>query len=120
MPEFDYARMAATATRLLVKFGREVQISIDSGSSTYDPDTGTNAPVHPSNTCNGCDFALKGETFEPGSLIQAGDRYAYVDYSSTIPVGSKYIANGVTWKIVAVKTIAPADIILAHKIYIRE
>lgn len=116
---FDYTRTANTAQSLLEKFGRDCTLSqITTGA--YDTETGSNTVTTTDTTVKAVDFAVKGESYVDGQLIKMSDRYAIVSYDGAISVSDKLVIGSVVWSIVAVKTLAPAGIVVLHKVYIRK
>ena len=75
MSQFNYPATAATATRLLQRFGAACTIKHPTGTA-YDPDTGTMTPTVTStpSTAAVFDFAQK---YVDGTLILQGDKQAY-------------------------------------------
>jgi hypothetical protein len=124
---FDYGKSAATALKLLQKFGRTVTHTRQVSGNDYNPSTGA-ATVTPSNqTGTGCvlDFQLMnyGTTFEGQTVIQQGDKYALLATSgiTNVPVpGDLFVAGGVTWNIMGVKTVSPAGTDVLHKLHLRK
>jgi hypothetical protein len=123
---FDYDKSAATALKLLQKFGRSVTHTRQV-SGAYDPATGGSTVTSTNQTGTGCvlDFQLMnyGTTFEGQTVIQQGDKYALLATSgiTNVPVpGDLFVAGGVTWSIMGVKTVSPAGTDVLHKLHLRK
>lgn len=115
----NYDNSAATALRLLTSFGRDITLrTVTTGA--YDTETGSNTVTTTDATVKAVDFAVKGESYVDGQLIKMSDRYALVSYDGAISVSDKLVIGSVVWSIVAVKTLAPAGIVVLHKVYIRK
>ena len=116
---FNYAQSAATAKRLLSKFGRKIQHQrVNEGA--YDPSTGTVTSTTISTNVLAADFAMKGNEYADASLIQMGDRYALVSPEVTIDVTDKLMIDGVTWNILNVQKLAPSGTAVLWKCHIRK
>ena len=121
---FDYNRPAATALRLIAKYGRTIQHqSITEG--TYNPETGTDTGTTTSTNVQGADFDFKlqsaGQSNITDSLIQAGDRYVLIGAEvAAIDTSDKLVIDGVTWNIVNVKKLAPAGVVVLWTVHVRK
>lgn len=117
---FNYANSAKTAASLIVKFGRAIQVKTIS-EGTYSTATGGITNTSTLTSVKACDFAMKGNQYADGSTIQMGDRYALIDNSiANIDVSDKLIIDTVEWSIIGVERLAPANILVLHKVYIRK
>ena len=115
----NYDDSADTALRLLTNFGRDITLrTVTNGA--YNPATSSNTVTTTDTTVKAVDFAVKGETYQDGALIKATDRYAIVSHNGAISVSDKLVIGSVVWSVIAVKTLAPAGIIVLHKVYIRK
>jgi len=121
---FDYANSAATALRLLDRFGRTIQhIKVVEGE--YDVEKATATNVETSTDVKACDFDFEdksgGQMYQSDDLVQVGDRYALVAPSITaIDTSDKLVIDGVTWSIVNVKRLAPAGVTVLWQVHIRK
>lgn len=103
---FDYARAAATASRLLERFGAVATLK-RRGDATYDPATGTTAPtVTPVDTV-AVVFDYDARQID-GTLIRQGDRRAYMDAAVAPRQGDALAWQGVDLTVVAVRPLSPA------------
>ena len=118
MASFDYAKMAATAGRLLERFGKTVTITRTTGG-TYDPVTGAATPGTP-------------ETFEPkgiltkypdnlidGTRIQMSDRKLILDDTVMPTMDDKPTIQGEEWTIKDIETVSPAGTPLIYFVQVR-
>jgi hypothetical protein len=120
---FNYANSAATALRLLTKFGRDVtHRKINEG--TYNPETGTVTNTNTDTTVKAVDLDFSDKTNGNQYFtdnVQMGDRYALIAPSvASIDVSDKLIIGGVTWNVVNVKTLAPAGTVVLFTAQIRK
>ena len=117
---FNYAKSAKTAAARIAKFGRAIQVkTITEG--TYSTTTGGMTNVATLTSVKACDFTMKGNQYADGSTIQMGDRYALVDNSiANIDVSDKLIIDTIEWSIIGVERLAPANILVLHKVFIRK
>lgn len=121
---FNYSRPAATALRLIAKYGRTIQHQrITEGA--YNPETGTDTGTTVSTNVKGADFDFKlqsaGQSNITDSLIQAGDRYVLIGAEvAAIDTSDKLVIDGVTWNIVSVKKLAPAGVVVLWTVHVRK
>ena len=108
MTAFNYPATAATATRLLKRFGAACTIKRVSGTA-YDPSTGTMAPTYTSlaTTSVVFDYAQK---YVDGTLILQGDKQAYCAPAVAPVQGDQFDWKGVTYTVIAVKPVSPAGV----------
>jgi len=117
---FNYIKSALTATALITKFGRDIQVKVIV-EGVYDPATGDVTNTDTLTTVQACDFAVKGNTYADGSLVQMGDRYALVTAGlANIDVSDKLIIDTVEWSIIGVEKLAPGGVTVLHKVFIRK
>ena len=117
MTTFNYPATAATATRLLKRFGADATVKRVSGSA-YDPDTGTMTPTYTSlpTTAAVFDFAQK---YIDGTLILQGDKQAYCAPAVAPVQGDQFDWHGVTYTVIAVKPVSPAGVPVLFEAQIR-
>lgn len=115
---FDYGKTAATAQRLIKKFGAPA--AIITSTSVYDPDTDTNTPTPVSTPCTACVIDAE-KSYIDGTLIQAGHKVALVPPQGidTPKPGAKLLWGGVELPISVVKTLAPAGVPVLHELQVR-
>lgn len=121
MPGFDYARAAATAERLVRKFGAQGAIRRETieGGNSYDPESGTktttNHPAHIVLT----DYSNREID---GQRILSTDRKALVEPAIGIePTTSDLLvtADGATLTIVNVDLLRPATTTVLYTLQVR-
>lgn len=103
-----YTKMAATALRLLTKFGKTVTLVRVTGDS-YDPITGaavdgTDAPV----TTTGLIKPYPDKMID-GTRILSGDRELVLSNEQEPLPTDKVVVGGENWAIVDIKTVKPDD-----------
>ena len=125
MVAFDYAAKAATALRLLTKYGQAVTLRV-SGAAVYDPNTQTSTPVQTDYPRIGAvfdyTFQHAGETLQNGTMAMASDRQCWLS-SGTIkpPVSSQIVlADGSLWTIADVKATDPSGVAVVYECRIRQ
>lgn len=128
MSDFDYTKSAATAERLLQKFGQAVTLVRPSTSPpTYDPATGISTPVAPASYAGrGAVFDYK-QTDVNATLVQAGDQRLYLSpfqadgSAMPEPVTSDdvVLANGKTYSVVRGGEVNPAGTVVLYDLQLR-
>lgn len=105
---FDYPATAATATRLLQRFGAACTLKRQTPGA-YNPATGTATSTY-------TDYATTAAVFDyaqryiDGTLIKQGDKQAYCAPGVEPVQGDRFTWNGATYTIVAVKPVSPAGV----------
>lgn len=118
---FDYARPAATAKRLLTKFGAPAVLSRDGGDGAYNPATGQ---VEGGGTqtleCTAAVLAYRAQDID-GTLIQAGDSRVLIapDIATVPETGDVVNVAGRTLTVVRVATTAPAGPVVLYEVQAR-
>ena len=124
MTAFNYPATAATATRLLKRFGADATVKRVSGSA-YDPDTGTTIPTYADtpSTAAVFDYAQK---YIDGTLILQGDKQAYCAPAVAPVQGDQFDwpvnvpdVTPVTYTVIAVKPVSPAGVPVLFEAQIR-
>lgn len=115
---FDYAHTAATATRLLQRFGATATI-VRTTSGTYDPDTGTTMPTTANLATTAAVFAYE-QKYIDGTLILEGDQRAYCKPSVEPKQGDGFTWQGSAYTVVAVKPVSPAGVPVLYEAQIRK
>lgn len=123
---FDYSKSAATALRLLTKFGRTVTLRKQT-EGAYDPATSSATITTTDYTGHGALFDFNerqlGTTFAPGSTIQIGDKRLSLAPSgiTVAPVPNDLLIFGSdTWSVINVKTLAPAGTVVMYELHLRK
>lgn len=117
MTTFNYANTAATATRLIARFGAACVLT-RTGEPVYDPSTGITTPATTdmSTTAVVIDMPQK---YVDGTLIKQGDKTAYC-VPSVVPVqGDVLTWQGAVFTIINVKPVSPAGVPVVFEAQIR-
>lgn len=118
MTAFNYAGTAATATRLLKRFGAPAAIIRAEGPPVYDPATGTTAPGDVSTPTTAAVFAFE-QKFIDGTLILQGDQQAYCAPSDEPKQGDRFQWQGKVYVVISVKPLSPAGTPVLYTAQIR-
>lgn len=122
---YDYSPLAATALRLLAKFGQDVTLRRN-GEPVYDPITLTATPTITDYTIKGAKFDYQlfnsGETLQNGTLAQASDKQLYLAANSVRPSLTDHIifADGSIWSVADVKATEPASTPVYYECRLRQ
>lgn len=103
-----YTHMAATATRLLTKFGKHVTLVRSTGSS-YDPVTGAAVPVMTANVSGVGLLKPFPDVMVDSTRVLASDRLLVLDATAEPMADDRPQINGEDWTIVDIKTVKPDD-----------
>lgn len=114
---FNYTKTAATATRLLARFGAAATLKRAS-AGTYDPSTGTDTVTETSLATTAAVFAYDAKYID-GTLILQGDQRAYMAPSVTPKQGDKLTWQGADYTVIAVKALSPAGTVALYEAQIR-
>lgn len=114
-----YSDLQATATRLLTSKGLACTLRKNT-SGAYNPATG-------SASVTTADYSIVGILLNyskslinaPDSMIQITDRKAIIQGTVTPDLDDFLIFNGVTYRIVSIKTVNPASTVLIHELQVR-
>ena len=108
MSGFNYPATAATATRLLERFGASCTL-VRTTTGAYDPATGQASVTTESLTTTAAVFAYDQKYIE-GTLILQGDQLAYCAPATEPKQGDSFVWAGVTHTVIAVKPTSPAGV----------
>lgn len=114
---FNYPATAATATRLLQRFGAAATIKRHSGSA-YDQATGTSTPTYTDHATTAAVFAY-AQKYIDGTLIQQGDQLAYCAPGVVPEQGDRFGWQGATLTVIAVKPVSPAGVPVLYEVQVR-
>lgn len=120
MTTFNYANTAATADRLLKRFGARVEMS-RTLPGAYDPATGgPGAGTTTTQTVTAAVFDYP-QRYIDGTKILAGDRQCFL---SAVGVneplqGDRFTWDGKSMVVVAVKKLAPAGLAVLYELQVR-
>lgn len=114
-----YTRAAATALRMLTKFGRDVTLR-STTPGTYDPATGTTTPTSSDTTRKGALFDFgSGQTLERGTLILANDKRLLMDATGPVDAHDRIVIGALEYAIVSVGEINPAGVSVLFDMHLR-
>lgn len=122
MTAFDYAATAATARRLIARFGQTLQLRRLSGG-TYSPVTGaTTGSVTTTDTdvlavAVNLDAAYRAEVGNEN--VQADDRLFLVEAAAAPLLTDSLVIDSVPWSIVRINPIAPASVAVVYQVQVR-
>lgn len=125
MATYDYSALAATALRLLTKFGQTVTLRVY-GEPVYDPATATATPVVTDYSRVGAVFDYtdknQGSMLQNGTMAQADDRQLFLDAGTVAPTVSDRIllADTSEWTIANVKVVNPSGTAVVYECRIRK
>lgn len=116
---FDYAKAAATALRLLTKFGRDVTLR-NYTVGTYDPATGTNSVSTSDVTVKAAvlDYGA-GQMEQAGNLIQSGDKRCLVQAGTVPALEDHVIVGSKDYSILSVGEVNPAGTPVIYNLHLR-
>lgn len=118
--QFDYAKTATTADRLLKRFGARVEMS-RTVPGAYDPATGgPGAGTTTTQTVTAAVFDY-AQRYIDGTRILAGDRQCYL---SAVGIFEPLQGDRFTWDsksmvVVAAKNLAPAGLAVLYELQVR-
>jgi hypothetical protein len=114
---FNYAATAATATRLLQRFGASATLKRQT-TGAYDPATGT-TPVTVAEIATTAAVFAYDQKYIDGTLVLQGDQRAYMTPGVMPKQGDVLAWQGRDWQVVAVKPIAPAGTPVVYEAQLR-
>jgi len=114
---FPYTRTAATASRLIERFGA-VAVLKHLGDATYDPATSTATPAVTQHPTVAVVVDYDHRQID-GTLIRQGDRRAYMDASVAPRQGDVLAWQGADLQIVAVRPLSPAGTAVLYEAQLR-
>jgi hypothetical protein len=114
MSETSHVRAAATASRLIAKHGRAMQLrSIVTSGPEYNPTITTSDKA-----ITGC-MMLYSAIELSSSLIAAGDKKVLVDSTEEITTAHKLVDNSIVYEIKNVNEIKPGDVSIMYDLQVR-
>lgn len=123
---FDYTKSAATALRLLTKFGRTVTLRKQTAGA-YDPATSSSTVTTTDYTGTGALFdfneRLLGTQFADGQTYQVGDKkllLAPAGITTDPAPGDLLIFGSDTWTVLNIKTLEPAGTPVLYELHLRK
>ena len=115
----DYVKSAATATRLITKFGQSATLRHYT-IGTYSTATGLNTVTTSDVTAKAAlfDFA-QGQTLQAGNLIQAGDKQALMAVTQTPAMQDHVIVGSKEYVILSIGEVNPAGTVCLYDLHLR-
>lgn len=114
MATFDYAKMAATAARLLEKFGSTVTVKRETGGSV-DPVSGVvTSGSQTTYSPNGVLTKFPDNLID-GTRIQASDRKLILDDTIAPLLTDKVTIQGEDWTLQEIMTVNPAGTAIIYE-----
>jgi hypothetical protein len=118
MSDIFYNRMAATASRLLEKFGGVVSVVRNTGGST-NPVTGAVVPgTNNTLTARGLITKFSDDLID-GTRIKASDRLLMIDNTFEPVMTDKPTIGNQNWSIVEIRTVKPANVAVMYALQVR-
>lgn len=117
---FNYASVAATAIRLLKRFGAPVTLR-NYTIGTYDPATGATTTAYTDVVHNGVllDFGAGQVNAAGGGLIQAGDKRLLLEPGTVPALEDHVIVGGTEYVIKGVGEVKPAGVPVLYDLHLR-
>jgi len=117
MTAFNYSATAATATRLLARFGAACILHRYSAGA-YNPATGASAPTYTDIVTTAAVFAYDQQYID-GTLIRQGDQLAYCAPATEPKQGDQLTWQSVKYTVVSAKPVSPAGVPVLFEAQIR-
>lgn len=119
MTSFNYTKSAATAQRLLTKFGKSLTLTLP--DTVEDGPPGVGGTTVPGRSIAGQGVKLNYQNSEiDGTLIQAGDAKIILEATSEPPENGMLITiDGSEWRVMDWSPLAPADTVVIYTIQAR-
>lgn len=114
---FNYTATAATATRLLQRFGAAATIKRTT-TGAYDPALGY-APVTTTQLATTAAVFDYPQGYIDGTNILQGDRQAYLTPANAPKQGDVLTWQGADLAVVSVKPVAPAGLAVVYEVQVR-
>lgn len=117
MTAFNYAATAATATRLLQRFGAAATIKRTT-TGAYDPALGYAPVTTTSHATTAAVFAYP-QGYIDGTNILQGDQQAFIAPGEAPKQGDKLAWQGKDWDVISVKPVSPAGLSVIYEAQLR-
>lgn len=119
---FNYANTAATADRLIKRFGTGATLrrTLNDGAA-YDPATATvTAPTVVDTPCSAVVIDYDQKMID-GTLIRVGDKRVYMSAVGVgVPfAGDLFVWQSVTYSVMSVKLLAPSGVNVFYELQVR-
>jgi len=115
---FDYAEIAATAAEILSEFGSAAQLKVVN-TGAYNPATGSASTSTAATDVTACVFDYAAHMID-GTRIVTGDKQAYLTAAVTPKPGDVLAWQGVDYRVVTSKPLAPAGVLVLNELQIRK
>ena len=117
MSAFNYAATAATAARLLQRFGAAATLKRQTAGA-YNPATGTSTPSVAELATTAAVFAYP-QKYVDGTLVLQGDQQAFCSPAVEPKQGDVMAWQGTDYQVVAVKPVSPAGVAVLFEAQLR-
>lgn len=116
---FDYDKTAATALKLLTKFGQAIIFVRETGGST-DPITGVVTPGTDASVITTGLLRKYPDNMIDGTRILSSDRELILSNEQEPLPSDKPTINGETWSIESIGTLSPAGTVVIYTCQVRK
>jgi hypothetical protein len=114
-----YDRLAATAARLLTKYGQDV-VRRRVAQATYNPDVGATSPQYEDAVFKAALFDFgPGVTQFKGELVKSEDRRLLIEPAAAPGVGDLIVAGELAYTVLSVGQANPAGAPVAYVLHLR-
>jgi hypothetical protein len=113
----DYTATAATALRLLTKFGRDLTVR-NYTTGSYNPTIGQNVQTYTDTTVKGAVFSF-GQGDTSPELIQSGDKKAIIDSTTTPKLEDHLLVGSKVYVIKSIRELNPAGTSIMFELHLR-
>ena len=117
MSQFNYVGTAATATRLLQRFGAAATLKRQTAGA-YNPTAGTSTPSVAELATTAAVFAYP-QKYVDGTLIRQGDQQAFCAPGVEPKQGDVMAWQGTDYQVVMVKPVSPAGVAVLFEAQLR-
>ena len=114
-----YTGLAATALRLLTKFGTTVTITRTTGQS-IDPVTGVVTPGTTANLSTTGLLKKYPDDLMDGTRIMTGDRSLILSNEVEPLLTDNPVIGGESWSVVSIETVKPTSVALVYFVQVRK
>lgn len=115
---FNYDKIAATALKLLTKFGQPITFARETGGSV-DPITGVVTPGTDASVTTTGLLKTYPDNMIDGTRILKSDRELILSNEQVVQPSDKPVINSQDWAIVDIKTLNPAGTVVIYKVQVR-
>jgi hypothetical protein len=113
-----YSGLQSTASRLLERFGTEVVIQ-RAVQGVIDPVVGVRARLAPETLTTTGVFQKIPTMLADDTRIKQGDYWLTIDSSVKPEITDKLLIDGVSWSIINIETVKPADTAIVYRLQVR-